>query len=556
MNNYGAISTYWQAIESGSVTVGKWVRLQYEMLIRDLDSGAVLFDEKKAKKATRFIENFVHHHEGPLAPRLLKLELWQQAAVAAIFGIVDPDGFRHFREVFIVVARKNGKTLFAAGVAEYMTYADGEYGARIYFTAPKLQQAEICYNAYYQSIKKEPDLDAITKKRRTDVYVEQSNTSAQPLAYSAKKSDGLNVSLGVCDEVAAWGGVNGIKFYEVLKSSQGARKQPLLLSITTAGYENDGIYDELVARATRSLNGNSKEKRLFALLYMIDDITLWNDPEELKKSNPNLGISVTLEYLMEEAAVAELSASKKAEFITKYACLKQNSSQAWLAAELVERARGVHMDLADFKECYGVAGLDLSQTTDLTAAVFVFERGGKLNVLARFFMPAELIDTATERDGIPYQKYVDRGELVLSGDNFVDYHDCESFFSEAIDLEAYPLYIGYDRYSAQYLVQDMKGNGFHMDDVYQGENLWGVIQEFEGLMKDGLINIGDNELLAIHLLDCAIKMSLERGRGKLVKIDHRSHIDGAAALIDAMCVRQKWWHEIGAQLRANDPEPE
>ena len=212
------------------------------------------------------------------------------------------------------------------------------------------------------------------------------------------------------------------------------------------------------------------------------------------------------------------------------------------------------MELADFRECYGVAGLDLSQTTDLTAAVFVFERGGKLNVVARFFMPAELIDTATERDGIPYQKYVDRGELILSGDNFVDYHDCEAFFAEALDLEAYPLYIGYDRYSAQYLVQDMKGNGFHMDDVYQGENLWGVIQEFEGLMKDGLINIGDNELLAIHLLDCAIKMSLERGRGKLVKIDHRSHIDGAAALIDAMCVRQKWWHEIGAQLRANDPD--
>jgi phage terminase large subunit-like protein len=140
--------------------------------------------------------------------------------------------------------------------------------------------------------------------------------------------------------------------------------------------------------------------------------------------------------------------------------------------------------------------------------------------------------------------------LTPSGDNFVDYHDCFDWFRMMIEeYEIYPLQVGYDRYSAQYLIQDMKAYGFHCDDVYQGDNLWPVIQETEGLMKDGRVHIGDNDLLKIHLLNSAVKMSTERGRGRLVKLSPSDHIDGTAALLDAMCVRQKWYGEIGEQLR-------
>lgn len=548
MNNY--ILAYYQAIKDGSVVVGKWVRMLYEYIVKGLEDRAFFYNGKKANAAVMFIQQFCHHHEGALAPGRLKLELWQKALVSCIFGIVDADGNRQFREVFLVIARKNGKTLLAAAIAEYCTFLDGEYGGRIYFAAPKLEQAALCFEAYHQMILQEPELNAMAQKRRTDIYVADNNTTAKPLAFSAKKSDGLNISLAVCDECASWQGEPGLKFYEVIKSSFGARRQPLLLAMSTSGYVNDGIFDELMKRSTRFLLGDSKEKRLLPVLYMIDDIERWNDINELAKSNPNLGVSVTVDYMLEEIAIAEGSLSKKAEFITKYCNVKQNSSLAWLPAQIVENACGEHLELEDFRNSYAVGGIDLSQVRDLTACTCVIEKAGELYVFAKFFLPAERIDEATQRDGLPYQLYIQRGILQPSGDNVVDYNDCFEWFRDLVEkYEIFPLKVGYDRYSASYLVQQMKSYGFHMDDVFQGENLYGIIQQTQGILEDGKMHIGDNDLLKVHLLNGALKMSTERGRGKLVKINPSLHIDGAAALLDAMTVRDKYSGEIGEQLK-------
>lgn len=323
-----------------------------------------------------------------------------------------------------------------------------------------------------------------------------------------------------------------------------------MLSCTTSGYVNDSIYDELIKRSTRFLLGDSRERRLLPFLYMIDNVDKWDDINELRKSNPNLGVSVTVDYLLEEIAVAEGSLSKRAEFLTKYCNIKQNSSLAWLPTKVVEKASGAPLSLEDFRGSYCVGGIDLSQSRDLTACTAVIEKGGELYVFAKFFLPAEKIDEATQRDGVPYGIYVQRGLLQPSGDNLIDYHDCYDWFRMLVEqYQIYPLQVGYDRYSAAYLVQDMKSYGFHLDDVYQGENLYSVIQETEGLLADGKVHIGDNDLLKIHLLNGAIKMSTERGRGKLVKLTPTAHIDGAAALLDAMTVRQKWYSDIGEQLR-------
>ena len=551
MNNY--ILEYYQQIKDGTVTVGNWTRLGYEYLVKGLENKSFFYSAKKAKAAILFIENYCHHHEGVLAPQLVKLELWQKAFVSAAFGIVDANNNRQFREVVLIIARKNGKTLFAAAMAEYMTFLDGEHGARIYFCAPKLQQANLCFDAYCQSINREPELSAMAKKRRTDIYIEATNTSAMPLAYNAKKSDGLNISFAVCDEIAAWGGDAGLKFYEVLKSSMGARKQPMLLSISTAGYESDGVYDELLRRATRVLQGDSRETRLLPIIYMIDDVTKWNDINELQKSNPNLGVSTSVDYLLEEIAVAEGSLSKRVEFLTKYADIKQNSSLAWLPAEVVEKASGPALRPEDFKSSYCVAGIDLSQTTDLTAAVIVIQKDGELYVLCKMWLPAEKIEEATARDGLPYEIYIKRGLLAPSGENFIDYHDCYQWLVDMVEqYEILPLRVGYDRYSAQYLVQDLDAYGFLTDSVYQGDNLWPVLQEMEGLLRDGRIHIGDNDLLKIHLLNAAVKMNIERGRGRLVKIHKDAHIDGCAALADALTVRMKWAGEDGDRLKNED----
>ena len=547
MINY--IYEYYQKINDGTIIVGKWVKLVYDIIIDDIKNKKYTYDAKKAKKAILYIENYCRHHEGELAPQHLKLELWQKALVSCIFGLVDDDGNRHYREIMVIIARKNGKSLLASAISSYMLYLD-DYGARVYFVAPKLQQANLCFDALYQMIKKEPELSRMTKKRRTDIYVDSTNSSAMPLAFNAKKSDGLNVSFGCCDEISSWAGDAGLKQYEVLKSSVGARRQPLLFSISTSGYVNDSIYDELMKRATRFLLGDSKESRLLPFLYMIDDIEKWNDINELQKSNPNLGVSVSVQYLLEEIAIAEGSLSKKSEFITKYCNLKQNSSLAWLSSKTVNASMCDALSLDDFRGCYCVGGIDLSQTTDLTCANVTIEKDGILYVFAKFWLPEAKLEEAIARDGIPYDVYIQRGILATSGENFVDYHDCFDWFRMLVEeYEILPLQIGYDRYSAQYLVQDMKTYGFHMDDVYQGDNLWGVIQETEGLLKDGKIKIGDNDLLKIHMLDTAIKMSLERGRGRIIKVNNNSHIDGVASLLDSMTVRQKWHTEIGEQLK-------
>ena len=558
MDNW--IYTYYQGIRNGNETAGRWVTLLYEKIVAGIESKEYFFDQSKATKAIDWIEAHCHHTEGPLAPGPLKLEPWQKAAVSVIFGIMDKSGARQFREVALVVARKNGKSLFASAIALYEFFIDGGFGARIYCLAPKLDQAEIIYNDIWTMIQLDKELlqdkeipaaaqPNTARHRMTDLFIESTNSTVKKIAFSAKKSDGFNPSLTICDEIASWAGEKGLKQYEVMKSGMGARPEGLLVSCTTSGYENDGIYDELVKRSTRFLLGESKERRLLPLLYMIDDPAKWNDINELRKSNPNLGVSVSVDYLLEEIAIAEGSLSKKAEFLTKYCNLKQNSSLAWLSAQTVEKMTGAPLRLEDFRNCYCVGGIDLSQTTDLTAACVVIERDGRLHVLAKAWLPGEKIDEATARDGVPYNAMIQRGLMAASGDNFVDYQDVFAWFRELVEVyHIYPLQVGYDRYSSQYLVQAMKAYGFHMDDVYQGENLYPVLMEAEGLMKDGKVDAGDNDLFKMHALNGAIKMSNERGRGKLVKLSPTAHIDIMAAFIDAMTVRQKYYSEIAGQL--------
>lgn len=544
------IRAYNQQIKSGKIVAGKWVKLIYAYLVEGLRKRSFYYDAEKTQLAIDFIERFCHHSEG--RSDHLKLELWQKACVAAIFGIVDKKGLRIFREVFLVVARKNGKTLFASAIIAYVKFLDGEYGAKIFCLAPKLEQAAKVYDGFHQMLLKEPALMKYVRKRRSDIYMPSTNSSTKPLAFNAKKSDGFNPHLTVCDEIASWPAEQGRKQYEVMKSAFGARTQPLLLGITTAGYVNDGPYDDLIARSTAFLLGNSDERRLLPLLYIIDDVTKWDDIEELKKSNPNLGVSVSVEYYKEEIAIARLNMSKRAEFLTKYCNIKQNSTQAWIPYDIVDAVSQETLSLEDFRGSYCVGGIDLSQTTDLTACCVVIEKQGKLYTFAQFFMPENKIEELQEREGVPYRLYVSKGLIKPSGENYVNYEDCFEWFRMLVEeYEILPLKVGYDRYSAQYLVQQMEQYGFHMDDVYQGENLTPVIHECDGLLRDQTLQLGTNNVLKAHFLNVGMKQNEETRKIRPVKIDPRCHIDGFVAVIDALTVRQKWYDQIGAQL-AND----
>lgn len=570
MGNDNAIYSYYQGIKNGRYTVGKWVRLVYEYIIRGLEEKKFYYDPNKANNVIDWIEKHCFHTEGPLAPGPLQLEPWQRALLSCVYGIVDENGYRQFREILLVVGRKNGKTKLASSICNYEFQQGGGYGSRVFCIAPKLDQADLVYNDVWQMVTLDPEWKALrdevkqtdkqgrltqddsmlARHRMSDLSIPGINSTVKKIAFSAKKSDGFNPSFCVCDEIASWEGDNGLKQYEVMKSGMGARPEGILLSCTTSGYINDSIYDELVKRATRFLLGDSKETKLLPFLYMIDDVGRWNDINEIRKANPNLGRSVSVDYMLEEIAIAEGSLSKRNEFITKYCCLKRNSSLAWLESNVIEDATGDPLRLEDFRGCYCVAGVDLSRTTDLSAAVAVIEKGGELYAFAKFFLPAERIEELQQTDGIPYELYVQRGLLCPSGAHIVDYNDVFNWFRELVErYEIYPLKVGYDAYSAAYLIQQLDAYGFHTDNVFQGYNLHPVIQETEGLLKDRRLHIGDNDLLKIHFFNSALKISSEKGRAKLIKLKPTAHIDGMAALLDAMTVRQKWFGEIGEQLK-------
>lgn len=201
-------------------------------------------------------------------------------------------------------------------------------------------------------------------------------------------------------------------------------------------------------------------------------------------------------------------------------------------------------------DSYAVAGVDLSQTRDLCAACLIVEKNKEMYILAKAWLPRERLQEAIQRDGLPYDIYVQRGLLGLSGENVIDYNDVFEWFAQMVtQYKIYPLQVGFDRYSSVYFCSQMQSFGFHLDSVYQGDNLWPMLEQFLGLLEDGKVHIGDNDLVKVHMLNAAVKMSVERGRGKLVKLSPYAHVDLVASILDALAVRDKWADEIGEQLK-------
>lgn len=563
MRDEDAILAYYQRIRDGSETVGKWLKLLYEVIFQGLSEKRWFWDKRLADNAIGFIERFCHHYKGKLAPQRIRLSLWERSSISLIFGIVDGTGKRQFNEVFWVVGRKMGKSLIAGGIGTYMAYAAGEYGSDIYYLAPKLDQADLCYSALEFNVNAEPELRAITKSTKyRGLVIKETNSTVRKLAFTAKKSDGYNPMFYCADEVASWPGASGLRQWEVMVSGTGARIEPLGLAISSGGYENEGLFDELMKRGTAFLNGNTKESHLLPILYMIDDPEKWDDLTELKKSLPGLGESVDEAFIRREIDVAYGSISKRTEFITKYCNLKQNSSTAWFEAAVIEgifpgQNQAMSMRLEDMAESYAVVGVDMSQTTDLTSTCAIIEKNGIMWVFSHFWLPKDRIQEATVRDEIPYDAMVERGYLSLSEGHMVDYRDVYQWIVELIEkYKVYPLKVGYDRWSSQPLVQALQAYGFQTDSVNQGFNLGGICDVLDAMVREKRIRSAeDNGLLKIHFYDAALQSEnnlTAHPRHQLAKISKRAHVDGVAAILDALCMRQVHWAELGEQLKNED----
>ena len=555
LNAESAILKYWNEIITGGVNVGKWIRLLFEVILQGLTDHLWFYDHRLADNAIRFIERYCHHYKGKLAPQRIKLSLWERAVISLIFGIVDDGARRQFAEVLMVIGRKMGKTLLVAAIATYMAYAAGEYGSEIYFLAPKLDQSDLCYSALEFNVHAEPELEAITRSTKyRGLMIRETNTSIKKLAFTSKKSDGYSPQFYAADECSSWPGINGIRQWEVMVSGTGAREEPLGMAFSSGGYENDGIFDELMKRGTGFLMGHSQEKHLLPIIFMIDNPEKWDDLEELEKSLPGMGDSVSREFILREIAIAHESIPKEIEFKTKYCNLKQNLSTAWLKAEDISKMFGWRKPMEELKGKYCVCGIDLSQVIDMTCCGFICEIDGILWTKAHFFMPKNRLEEATKRDGIPYEIYIRKGFVSLSGEEHVDYRDVLQWFMDLVKkYKIYPLMTGYDRWSAMELIQEMTNKHFKCDSVKQSFNLSNVADTFESLLREGKIrDMDDNDLLKIHLADSAIKMenAAEQAhpRKMLVKISSKAHVDGAVMLLDALAMRVFKWTELGSRL--------
>ena len=554
MTAESAILQYWNEIKTGGINAGKWIKLLYEVILQGLAEHLWYYSHERAENAIRFIERYCHHYKGKLAPQRIKLSLWERATITLIFGIVDDNVRRMFVEVFLVVGRKQGKTILCAAICTYLSYC-GEYGSECYALAPKIDQSDLLFSAVEYNVHAEPELESITRSTKyRGLYIQETNTTIKKLAFSSKKSDGYNPMFWSADEVAAWPGVNGLRQWEVMVSGTGAREEPLGIALSSGGYENDGLFDELMKRGTGFLMGNSREKHLLPILYMIDNPEKWDDLEELEKSLPGLGESVSREFIRKEIDIAHESISKEIEFKTKYANLKQSMSTAYLKAEDINKMFGWRKPLEELRSHYAVTGVDLSQVIDLTSAICCTEVDGIVWTHAHFWLPKNKLAEATKRDGVPYEIYIRKGFLSLSGEEYVDPMDVLAWHMDLVKkYKIYPLMVGYDRWSATQLVQELEKKSFKTDSVKQGFNLSNVMDKVESMMREGKIrDMDDNDLLKIHLADAAQKMEsaaeYAHPRKMLVKISSKAHVDGAAALLDAFAMREFKWAELGNRL--------
>ncbi|UXS45182.1 terminase large subunit [Staphylococcus delphini] len=532
MANY--IKQYYQKIESGDIVASKRVRKQYKKLLDDMEHhDKYIYDESKAERPIAFIERFCHHSKGELAGKPLKLDLFQKAYISALFGFVDKEtGKRRYTESFFYVARKNGKTTMLSAIALYMMIADGESGAEVYSVASKRDQANILFDQAHEMIKQSPDLNKNIRKRKSDLYFAHNFSKMQSLGKNSNSLDGLNAHLVVIDELHS---IQDRNLYEVMKQSQSARTQPLLIMITTAGTHRGTIFDDLYEYACNVVDGNFEDENFLPIMYELDKKDEYKNPECWQKANPSLNVSKRIEDLERKVARAENSANDLTGILTKDFNVRETSHKAWLTFEQINNTET--FDIRNFSDWYAIGGADLSITTDLSCATLLFvDPDTEMRYVHQmYWLPEDNLRERVESDKIPYDKWHEQGLLRLCHGNTINYRDITDWFLEMLnDYEITPLWIYYDNYSARYWVDEMEANGFKMVRTHQGVKTLSLpMQNLGADLKKHKVNYNNNPILKWCLTNTGVETDRN---GNIVPVKNQSpkrRIDGTASLLDA-----------------------
>jgi phage terminase large subunit-like protein len=553
-DNYNPIKTYWERICDGREIVSDKVRRTYEMIMKEMDHPeAYHYSPRRAKHVIEFFESYCHHSQGKAGGQLVVLELWEKAMLASTFGFVDDNGLRKYRRAILIVGKKNGKSLLASGVGNYMLIGDGEAGPQIYSVATTREQARIIWKEAKRMVNKSPALRKRIKPLVAELSSEAYNAGTfKPLASDTNTLDGLNIHCALMDEIHQW--KNGRALYDIIADGVVAREQPLIFVTSTAGTVRDDIYDEIYDECERIINGYNdpngyKDERTIAFVYELDKRAEWTDEKCWKKANPGLGTIKNLETLRHEVEKAKQDPMLVKNLVCKQFNIRETSSEAWLTFEQLDNRE--LFNIAELKPRYGIAGVDLSSSVDLTCATLIFQvrNDERIYVEQMYWIPEDNLEKRIHEDKIPYDIWIQQGFCRTSPGNKIDYRKIVEWFKE--QQEKNDIYIwrgGYDSWSAKYFVDDMEsefGKGV-MEPVIQGKKtLSAPMKNLGADLTRKLIVYNNNPILKWCLTNTSVDVDKNDNIQPMkVSIGRNTRrIDGVASLLDAYVVRERYLEE-------------
>jgi len=449
-----------------------------------------------------------------------------------LFGWKRPDGNRRFRIAYVEIGRKNGKSTLAAGVGLYLFAADAEPGAEVFTAATKRDQARIVHGEAVSMVRMSPGLQRFIQIFKDNLSLMRMNSKYEPLGADADTMDGLNVHGAIVDELHAHKNRN---LWDVLETATGARRQPLLFAITTAGFDRESVCWQQHTYGENVLDGIVEDDSYFPYIASLDPEDSWTDSAVWIKANPNLGISVKVESLEEQCNKAESLPAAQNAF--RRLRLNQWTEQAdrWIdMATWDQGAHPIHQSELAGRRCFG--GLDISTTTDLSAFVLAFpptDKVGLWKVLCRFWIPRDNIAKRVQRDRVPYDVWVREGLIEVTEGNVIDYSVLKARILE--DAERYDLKeIAADRWNSSQLITELTDEGIEVFPFGQGfASMSGPTKELEKMIIGGQIAHGGNPVLRWMVSNVAVKQD-PAGNLKPDKSKSTDRIDGVVALVMAI----------------------
>ena len=532
--------SYIDEIESGRIIAGHELKSVLNGLKSDLNNPRYIYDEKPGKIRIEFIEKFCKHTKSPFNGQPFLLELWEKALLECAYGFkMAESGLRRFNEVLLLISRKNGKTTFIAGI-DLSEFFLSKGGTDIVCASNTNDQASILFEEINNMREQSKALRNEKRSRKNIFYIysPRNKNKIKKLSAQSKNKDGYNIEVGCIDEIHE---MTDSKVYDAIKQSQSTKQEPLIFMITTEGTVVDGFLDKKLEYCRKMIKGEIKDERILPWLYTQDSIEeIFTDPSSWQKSNPSIGSIKTRSYFEDIMNKASNDLATRVTMLCKDFNIKQVESGSWLS--FTDLNNEEKFKLEEVRDSYAIGGVDLSSTTDLTAAILLVIKNGKRYVIPHFFMPSDLVQKRVQEDKIPYDIWVKKGLITLTEGNQNDFSKVTEWFVSMVRNHGIrPLWVGYDPWNSTYWVKEMEDAGFTMEKIRQGIfTMSEPMKQLEGDLKNKRVIYNNNPILKWCFANTQAKVDLN-GNIQPSKLNSKlKRIDGCVALIIAYAVLNRY----------------